>query len=75
MKFLEALKLDSIRTLKLGRMICMNVFRMFFVFEDLLWKLLGVLEAWIRRASLICSFLAFVEVFELDFNELLDLEG
>ena len=56
-------------------MICMNVLRMFFVFEDLLWKLLGVLEAWIRRASLICSFLAFMEVFELDFNELLDLEG
>ena len=34
-KFLEALKLDSNRALRLGRMIWMNVLQMFFVFEDL----------------------------------------
>ena len=38
-------------------------------------KFLWVLEAWIHRASLICTLLVFMEAFELDSNELGDLEG
>ena len=74
-KFLEALKLDSNRALRLGRMIWMNVLQMFFVFEDLYWKFFRALEAWICKVSLICSLSVFIEAFELDFNEFWDLEG
>ena len=44
--------------------------RMFFVFEGLWWKFFGALEALIRRASLICGFLEFLEIFELDSSDL-----
>ena len=49
----------------------MILLRMFFVFEGLWWKFFGALEAWIRRASPICSLLRFLEAFELDSRELL----
>ena len=51
----------------------LHVLRVFFVFEGLWWKFFGALEAWIRWASLICDFLRFLEVFELDSSELWDL--
>lgn len=51
----------------------MILLRMFFVFESLWWKFFGALEAWIRRASPICSLLRFLEAFELDSNDLWDL--
>ena len=53
----------------------MNILRIFFVFEDLYWKFFETLEAWIHRASLICSPLVFIGAFELNSNELWDLEG
>ena len=40
----------------------MILLRMFFVFEDLWWKFFGALEAWIRRASLICDLLMFSDL-------------
>ena len=46
---------------------------MFFVFEGLWWKFFKALEAWIRRASLICGLLRFLEAFELDSSNLWDL--
>ena len=49
------------------------VLRAFSIFKGLWWKFFGALEAWIRRASLICCFLNFLEAFELDFSELWDL--
>jgi len=51
----------------------MILLRMFFVFEGLWRKFFGALEAWIRRASPICSLLRFLEAFELDSNDLWDL--
>ena len=39
------------------------VLRVFFVFEGLWWKFFEALEAWIRRASPICSLLRFLEAF------------
>ena len=46
----------------------------FFLFEGLWRKFFGVLVAWIRRVSPICSFLKFMEAFELDSSDLWDLE-
>ena len=46
---------------------------MFFVFEGLLWKFFGALEAWIRRVSLIYGLLRFLEAFEFDSSKLQDL--
>ena len=40
----------------------MILLRMFFVFEGLWWKFFGALEAWIRRASLICDLLIFSDL-------------
>ena len=48
-------------------------FFMFFVFKGLWWKFFRALEAWIRRASLICSLLRFLVAFEFDSNDLWDL--
>ena len=45
------------------RVIC--VLRMFFIFEGLWWKFFGAFEAWIRRASLICCLLRFLEALSL----------
>ena len=55
----------------LERIIWMNVLRL----RRFVVKVLWALEAWIHRASLVCSFLVFMEVFELDSNEFWDLEG
>ena len=51
----------------------MILLRMFFVFEGLWRKFFGALKAWIRRASLICDLLRFLEAFGLDSSELWDL--
>ena len=63
--------LCSSRSLCVLRVLCF--LRAFFLFEGLWWKFFGALEAWIRRASLICGLLRFLEAFEFDFNELWDL--
>ena len=60
-------------TLRSRNMIWMIPLRMFFVFEGLWWKFFGTLEAWIRKALLICSLLRFLEAFELDSSDLWDL--
>ena len=49
------------------------VFHALFLFEGLWWKFFGALEAWIRRTSLICGLLRFIEAFELDSSGLWDL--
>ena len=59
--------------MSLLEILCSSVLGAFFVFEGLWWKFFGALEAWIRKVSLICSFLKFLEVFELDSSELRDL--
>ena len=69
----ESLAMSLLETFCSSRSSC--VLRVFFVFEGLWWKFFGALEAWIRRASLICSLLVFMEAFKLDSNELLDVEG
>ena len=61
--------LCSSRSLYGIRVLCL-----FSIFESLWWKLFGALETWIYRVSLICGFLKFLETFELDSNELWDLE-
>ena len=54
-----------------SRSLC--VLRAFFLFEGLWWKFFSALEAWIRRVSLICGLLRFLEAFELDSSKLWDL--
>ena len=49
------------------------VLHVFFLFKGLWWKFFGALEAWIRRALLICGLLSFLDVFKLDFSEFWDL--
>ena len=49
------------------------VLHAFFLFKGLWWKFFGALEAWIRRALLICGLLSFLEAFKLDFSEFWDL--
>ena len=60
-------------TLRSRQVILIILLGMFFVFEGLWRKFFRVLEAWIRRASLICGLLRFLEVFELDSSDLWDL--
>ena len=63
--------LCSSRSLCVLRVLC--VLRAFFLFEGFWWKFFDALEAWIRKASLICGLLRFLEAFELDSSELWDL--
>ena len=51
----------------------LRVLGAFFIFKGLWWKFFGALEVWIRRASLFCGLLRFLEAFELDSSELWDL--
>ena len=43
----------------------LRVLDVFFVFEGLWWKFFGALEAWIRRASLICDLWCFWRLLSL----------
>ena len=52
----------------------LHVLCLFSVFEGLWWRFFRALEIGIYRDSLICGFLKFLETFELDSNELWDLE-
>ena len=49
-------------TLRSKKTIWMIPLRMFFVFEGLWQKFFGALEAWIRRASLICDLMMFSDL-------------
>ena len=73
----ESLAMSLLEILCSSRFLCVRrvlcVLRAFFLFEGLWWKFFGALEAWICRASLICSLLRFLEDFELDSSELWDL--
>ena len=70
----ESLVMSLLEILSYSRSLCSScVLRVFFFFEGLWWKFFGALEAWIRRASLICGLLRFLEAFELDSSELWDL--
>ena len=48
--------------LRSRQVVWMILLRMFYVFEGLWWKFFGALEAWIRRASLICDLLMFLDL-------------
>ena len=70
----ESLAMSLLEILCSSRSSCvLRVLGVFFVFEGLWWKFFGALEAWIRRASLICDLLRFLEAFEFDSSELWDL--
>ena len=48
--------------LRSRQVVWMILLRMFFVFEGLWYKFFGALEAWIRRASLICDLMMFSDL-------------
>ena len=59
----ESLAMSLLEILCSSRSSCSSyVLRVFFVFEGLWWKFFGALEAWIRRASLICDLLMFSDL-------------